>query len=80
MKSYLHESLTKLSVDQAIIRWKSRLALKDWIGSPKYAFAEYEKIKRYTIYLDADNFLVISTEIELDTTTLITKVYQILRT
>ena len=78
MESYLPESVTKLSTDQAIIRWRSRLALKDWIGLPKYAYAEYEKIRRYTIYLDTDNLLAISTEIDLDTTVLINKVFHIL--
>jgi hypothetical protein len=75
---YLPQSLTKMSIDQSIIRWKSRLELKDWIGLPKYAFTEYEKIKRYTIYLDTGNLLAISTEIDLDTMILINKVYKIL--
>ena len=76
IKSLMPESITKLSADEAIIRWKSRLALKDWIGLPKYAFAEYEKIKRYTIYLDS-HLILISTELDLDSTTLINKVYEI---
>ncbi len=78
MKSYLPESLTKVSVDQSILRWKTRLELKDWIGSPKYAYAEYEKIKRYTIYLDTGDLLTISTEVGLDAQITMNRVFKIL--
>jgi hypothetical protein len=80
VKSYLPESIIKLSADQAIIRWQTRLKLKDWIGLPKYAYAEYEKIRRYTIYLDTDVLLAISTEVELDTTMMMNRVFEILGT
>ena len=79
VKSILPESLTKLSVDQAIIRWRSRLALEDWIGLPKYAIAEYDKIKRCIIYLNSEHLLLISTEVEMDGAKLINNVNKILK-
>ncbi len=78
VKSYLPDSLTKLSVDQSIIRWHTRLKLADWIGSPKYGFGEYEKIRRYTFYLESERILAISTEKDLGIDTIVSKVMKLL--
>jgi len=58
------ESITRLSVEQAFDRWTTRLQMGEYIGMPKYALAEYEKLKRFTFRLGGESLLLISTELE----------------
>lgn len=51
---------TRESMDDAIIRWKTRKKLSKKIGAPIYALAVYEKVKRMTIPLDNDGLLLVS--------------------
>jgi len=62
LKSHLSEKLTINSVNQALLRWKSRKTTEEWIGKTKYAMAEYEKIKRFTFYFNENELLLVSTE------------------
>ena len=78
IKALTPESITKLSVEQSFIRRDTRLRMRDWIGEPKYAFAEYEKIKRFTFYLTQNKLLIISTELTVDSNLLIAKVSQLI--
>ena len=54
------------SFKQAIFRWSSRQLLEKQLGHVKYAMAEYEKVKRYTFYLDVHLILGVSTEVDAD--------------
>ena len=78
VKTLIQELITKLSVEQSFIRRDTRLRMRDWIGEPKYAFAEYEKIKRFTFYLEKDTILLVSAELELDNNLLINKIRQLI--
>jgi len=78
VKTLIPESIIKLSVEQSFIRRDTRLRMRDWIGEPKYALAEYEKIKRFTFYLTQNKILIISTELTVDSNVLITKVNQLI--
>ena len=78
VKTLIPESITKLSVEQSFIRRDTRLRMRDWIGEPKYALAEYEKIKRFTFYLTQNKLLIISTELTVDSNLIITKVNQLI--
>ena len=60
--AYVPEKMTQESVNQAILRWKSRQNMVQWIGRSKYAMSEYEKIKRFTFYLDDDKLLLVTSE------------------
>jgi len=51
---------------QAIFRWSSRQLLQNQLGPAKYAMAEYEKVKRYTFYLDIHLILGVSTDVDTD--------------
>jgi len=62
LKSNLPEKLTINSINQALLRWKSRKSTEEWIGKTKYAMAEYEKIKRFTFYFNENELLLVSTE------------------
>ena len=62
LDNLLSEKVTKNSVNQALLRWKSRKTMEEWIGKAKYAMAEYEKIKRLTFYFNENELLLVSTE------------------
>jgi len=67
LDNQLPENVTTNSINQALLRWKSRKTAEEWIGKAKYAMSEYEKIKRFTFYLNEDELLLVSTETDADT-------------
>ncbi len=62
LESNLPEKITINSVNQALLRWKSRKTMEEWVGKTKYAMAEYEKNKRFTFYFNENELLLVSTE------------------
>ncbi len=66
LDSHLAEKITINSVNQALLRWKSRKTMEEWIGKAKYAMAEYEKVKRLTFYFNENELLLVSTEPDAD--------------
>ena len=66
VRSYLSLEQTKESVQQAWNRWKLRDAMESTIGKGKFAMAEYEKVKRFTIPVDNEHILLVSTEADAD--------------
>ncbi len=66
LDSHLAEKITINSVNQALLRWKSRKTMEEWIGKAKYAMAEYEKVKRVTFYFNENELLLVSTEPDAD--------------
>ncbi len=78
IETLIPESITKLSVEQSFIRRDTRIRMREWIGLPKYALAEYEKIKRFTFYLKNNHLLLVSTELALDSNSFVAKVNQLI--
>jgi hypothetical protein len=72
------ESITKLSVEQSFLRWHTRIEMEEWIGMPKYALAEYDKIKRFTFHVDDETLLLVSTELEISNDFLIENIRKLL--
>lgn len=66
LNSYLPNEITTLSIDRSFQRWNTRKEMSPWLGNPVYAFTEYDKIKRFTFYLNSRNMLIISTEKDID--------------
>jgi len=66
LDSHLAEKITINSINQALLRWKSRKTMEEWIGKTKYAMAEYEKVKRFTFYFNENELLLVSTEPNVD--------------
>ena len=56
----LNDEETSQSIDNALQRWKGRMSLANKLGQPKYAMAEYEKIKRITIPFNQDGLILVS--------------------
>jgi hypothetical protein len=63
VKNLLTPEETKKSNLQAFARWGLRNSLAPKVGKGKYAMAEYEKIKRISIPLDADHLILVTTEV-----------------
>ena len=61
-------------INLATIDWKSRKNVAKWLGKTKYAMAEYDKIKRFSFYLGDDHLLLVSTEKDCDTNTVVDRV------
>ena len=78
MNVHLPDKVTKDAVTQAILRWESRKKMKQWIGKAKYAMSEYEKINRYTFYLNENELLLVTTEPDIDHKIITEKIFQIL--
>lgn len=77
IESYLPGELTQVSVDGAFARWNNRKNMRDWIGNPICAFAEYEKVKRFTFYLDKKRLLIVSAERRVDNEKITGKIFKV---
>ena len=78
LDSHLAEKITINSVNQALLRWKSRKTMEEWIGKAKYAMAEYEKVKRLTFYFNENELLLVSTEPDADHESVIKNIKKLL--
>jgi len=78
LESNLPEKITVNSVNQALLRWKSRKTTEEWIGKTKYAMAEYEKVKRFTFYFNENELLLVSTEPNVDNEFIITGIKKLI--
>jgi len=78
LESNLPEKITVNSVNQALLRWKSRKTTEEWIGKTKYAMAEYEKVKRFTFYFNENELLLVSTEPNVDNEFIITSIKKLI--
>ena len=78
LDSHLAEKITINSVNQALLRWKSRKTMEEWIGKAKYAMAEYEKVKRLTFYFNENELLLVSTEPDADHEIIIKNIQKLL--
>ncbi len=48
------------SMEDAMLRWKTRKKLAEKVGQPLYAMAIYEKVKRFTFQFDNDGLILVS--------------------
>jgi len=60
-------------------RWETRRKIAHRVGNTKYAMAEYDKIKRISLPIDAKHLLLITTEIESDHTNIIKKSLELIQ-
>lgn len=78
LSAHLPAKQTQESVNQAILRWESRKKMDQWVGKPKYAMAEYEKLKRFTFYLSDEDLLLVTTEPDADHIVIITMIQKLI--
>jgi len=65
VENYLSPEATIDSLIDTVRRWRIRQSLRDKIGEPLYAMAEYEKLKRITIPFNSNGIILVSCEPEL---------------
>ena len=61
-------------VNICTLDWKARKDMSKWLGKTKYTLAEYDKVKRFSFYLGDDHLLLVSTEKDCDTNTVVDQV------
>ena len=61
-------------VNISTLDWKARKDMSKWLGKTKYTLAEYDKVKRFSFYLGDDHLLLVSTEKDCDTNTVVDQV------
>lgn len=66
IKNYLSEEDQKKSIKHVTDAWFNRTQFSSGIGEGKYAMAEYEKVKRFTIPLNNNHIIYITTEPEVE--------------
>lgn len=74
VENLLSEHAENELVNLATLDWQSRKNVAQWLGKTKYAMAEYDKIKRFSFYLGDDHLLLVSTETNCDTNTVVDKI------
>ena len=61
-QNYLDPLDQQLSIKHALESWHLRTQFADKIGQAKFALAVYEKLRRYTVPIDQNYLLYITTE------------------
>jgi hypothetical protein len=61
-QNYLDPIDQQLSIKHALESWHLRIQFADKIGQAKFALAVYEKLRRYTVPIDQNYLLYITTE------------------
>jgi len=64
-------------VNLSVMDWKSRKEMSQWLGKTIYTLAEYDKIKRFSFYLGDDNLLLVSTEKDANTNSVVDSVIKL---
>ncbi|MGI9567660.1 MAG: DUF6659 family protein [Nitrosopumilus sp.] len=76
---YLSDDEIKMMHYYAGQRWDTRKRIAHKIGNAKYAMAEYDKIKRFTFPIDEERLLMLTTEINSDSSKIIPKVLELIK-
>jgi len=61
-QNYLDPLDQQLSIKHALESWQLRIQFADKIGQARFALAVYEKLRRYTVPIDQNHLLYITTE------------------
>lgn len=77
LTNLLSEHAENELVNISILDWKARKNMAKWLGKTKYTLAEYDKVKRFSFYLGDDHLLLLSAEIDCDTSMLVDNVIEI---
>lgn len=80
ISNHLSPDDERQSIRHAIDAWKLRMHFTGSIGKGKYAFAEYEKIKRITIPVDDKHLIYMTVETDADHTRIIGQILSEIQT
>lgn len=77
VKNLLSERAEKELLNLAIINWKARKVMSKWLGKTIYTLAEHENVKRFSFYLGDDHLLLVSTEKDANTDSIVEQVIKL---
>ena len=76
---YLSDDEIKMMHYYAGQRWDTRKRIAHKIGNAKYAMAEYDKIKRFTFPIDEEHLLMLTAEVNSDSSKIIPQVIELIK-
>ena len=77
VENLLSDHAEKELVNLSILDWKSRKDVSKWLGKTIYTLGEYDKVKRFSFYLGDDHLLLVSSEKDCDTNTVVDEVIRL---
>ncbi len=77
LKNLLSDHAEKELVNLSILDWKARKDMSKWLGKTIYTLGEYDKVKRFSFYLGDDHLLLVSSEKDNDTNTVVDEVIRL---
>jgi hypothetical protein len=77
LTSLLSEHKENELVSISILDWKARKEMSKWLGKTKYTMAEYDLVKRFTLYLGDDHLLLVSADKDVDTDAVVDEIIKI---
>ncbi len=77
VKSLLSEHMENELLNLSIITWKARKDTAKMLGKTKYSMSEYDKLKRFSLYLGDDHLLLVSTEKYSDTNVVVDEIIEL---
>ena len=77
LESLLSKHMQKELINLSIIEWEARKDSAKMLGKTKYTLAEYDTIKRFSFYLGNEHLLLLSTEKEADTDTVVDEIIKL---
>ena len=77
LTSILSEHKENELVTLAILDWQSRKEISKWLGKTKYTLAEYDEVKRFSLYLGDDHLLLVSAQKDVDTDKVVNEIIKL---
>lgn len=77
LESLLSDHAEKELVNLSVINWQSRKTMAKVLGKTIYTLAEHDNVKRFSFYLGDDYMLLLSTQKDADTDTVVDSVIKI---
>lgn len=77
VQSLLSDHAEKELVNLALINWQARKEMAKYLGKTIYTLDEHDKIKRFSFYLGEDYLLLVSTEKDATTDTVVNEIIKL---
>ena len=77
LESLLSDHAEKELVNLSVINWQSRKNMAKVLGKTIYTLAEHDNVRRFSFYLGDDYMLLVSSEKDADTATVVDSVIKI---
>lgn len=77
LDSYLNEEDTERTMRQAVLRWQTRDKVAQKIGAAEWAMAKYGNVFRFTIPLNNQELILVSSELDVNPGEIVQKIVEL---